>query len=244
VVNPDAESFIISLVPTTSKVETQFLFFDVLSSQPRSNITLPFKFITLAYYALSPLSSFHIVGITLSWKVVVFGKNLNISTVDPSKHRGIAADNTLIQKRTLFQDIFGSSAFQDTTSESKPGPSSSGTAAVVPGATSSIVSESFSSPAYLMPSMETLYDSLIGAYLGPRGIAKPTVGPEGHLQREGADSEEEDEDAMDVSPEHMVLNRDHRVVSGEEMDNLSRLFAIHAIDRESFFSWLRLENVS
>lgn len=154
--------------------------------------------------------------------MIALGENLKLPEEEGSEAVGIR-DAPSVPKRTLFQEIFGASAF----TEPPPIP--------VPdqGVQSSAwkgkdVEKILDAPAYLMPPLDALFDPLIQTFLIERPPEKATA------EGDEEDAEQVD-DPMDVGVEDgpiLVGNRLERTVGQDEMSGLVDLFRAHAIRSE------------
>lgn len=161
---------------------------------------------------------FAFIGITQDWRVIQFGDDCGMVKEAGSVTRGFASDHTR-SPRTLFQDIFGKSAFTEV-----PAPSFS---SVEMGKRTALwavkeVSDAFASPTYLMPPLEHLFEPWIAQFLIHRDhdIDQPRV-----VEPEEADVDME-EDVQDLTISRV---RRTRVVDQEEMDSFVALFRKHAV---------------
>ena len=85
-----------------------------------------------------------------------------LHVADPgSAANGLASESTSKQANTLFQDIFGKTAFADVS----VGRSSSFGMALDK---SNHVAHILDVPAYLLPSVDTIFDTVVGSFLQPR----------------------------------------------------------------------------
>ena len=127
-------------------------------------------------------------------------------------------DKALGQGKTLFQDIFGSSAFADLShipsnvnSNSEPQPVRS----------TNDVAVLLDAPAYLMPPIESLFEPLIGSFLKLRSKDDAMHVAEGKEQQQ-----DEDVDMAGQSDDEPVTlgDRRKRLVDQKEMDMFVELF--------------------
>ncbi|KAF5385093.1 hypothetical protein D9615_001275 [Tricholomella constricta] len=195
--------------------KTRVSILRAVSSAPASSHSIPFRLRNFSLYPFSrKLSGQVFVGITYDWRVVLFGDGAKLAKEEGSTATEIASSSTPI-RRTLFQDIFGYSAFAEppTVSTSVDGMNRprSGKAAT----------DVFDSPAYLMPTLEHLFNPLMDGFLKHR----PDDAPE-HVV-----PEEEEEVDMEEEPAEPVLvgDRSSRVVNQEEMDAFVEFFKKHSV---------------
>ncbi|KAH9944212.1 WD40 repeat-like protein [Epithele typhae] len=229
--HPSEEQFIaVERMPpstTSSTPSTRVLVFQTLSSNPVSIRTLPFRLRSITavpgsgFFPTDP-SGFTLVGITSAWGVVLFGDDAQLPDEEGGSAQAIVEDGGS-NKRTLFHDIFGASAFADLASV--PGPSKT-TPAVQPWRGKE-VEEIFNSPAHLMPPLKTLFDSVMDGFLTYRSTEEEE--PE---EREDGDEEGDEMDIdEEVAPASSVPLE--RVVDTQEMSGFVELFMYHAIKPSS-----------
>jgi len=160
------------------------------------------------------------VGITQDWNVVLFGDESKLIE-EGSTARGIAPISTS-SRRSLFQDIFGKSAFADSS--------------IIPSLldspthlwTGKEAINAFDSPAYLMPSLGSLYDPIIDGFLKPR---REILHDDSVVEAGDEDVEMDEESAVMA----FAGTRRHRKVSGKEVDTFIELFRKHSIQCKSLF---------
>jgi NET1-associated nuclear protein 1 (U3 small nucleolar RNA-associated protein 17) len=147
--------------------------------------------------------------------VVQFGDNCKLNKEAGSNARELTSNHTSA-RRTLFQDIFGKSAFNEVPAMSAP--------AVEIGKrpVGNEISDTFDSPAYLMPPLEHLFGAVIGAFLTPRG--------QDAYQSNSMEPNEPDVD-MEEDPADLMVGGviRPRVVDQAEMDAFIALFQTHSV---------------
>jgi NET1-associated nuclear protein 1 (U3 small nucleolar RNA-associated protein 17) len=156
--------------PNEERPKSRVALFSVGSAQPTKSLSLPFGFRNIAWYPFVAASSFSLVGVTHDWKVVVLGENIHLAKEEGAVSRELAS-HAAPQRRTLFQDIFGKSAFGEQTNAAQPAPASSSrpwTGREGAGA--------FEDPAYLLPPLETLFEPLMSGFLKLR-VVEPSAPP-------------------------------------------------------------------
>lgn len=207
------------------------VIFNTSSSTPIRSFTLPFHLLNVVSHPslqsfAADASSFALVGITDTWRVVVFGDNVCLPTGEGSTARGIISGPNIPQ-RTLFQDIFGKSAFTESPAEPLA------LSAVANGARSwngKNVSEFFDAPAYLMPPLESLFDPLMKGFLTHRS-PEPVDSDDEHQEHdnpdEDADMEVDDEVPLVVGPQL------ERYIDKQEMQAFITIFIDNALKRMS-----------
>ncbi|KAJ7786480.1 quinon protein alcohol dehydrogenase-like superfamily [Mycena metata] len=161
--HPREDTFVVLLSPSTEdRPKSRVTVFSVNSAQPTKTVSVPFDFRNVVWYPLAT-SSFSLVGITHDWKVVVLGDGIHAHV--PKDEGAVSrelASHSAPQRRTLFQDIFGKSAFGEQ-ALAAGGSQSSGTSGRE-GA------EVFEGAAYLMPPLEELFEPLMSGFLKPRAV--------------------------------------------------------------------------
>jgi NET1-associated nuclear protein 1 (U3 small nucleolar RNA-associated protein 17) len=124
------------------------------------------------------------------------------------------------QKRTLFQDIFGKSIFDEPlpTGSEVPHQLSSGTA-------KGLISSVFDGPTHLMPPIENLYDGLMKRYLKRRPEDVKSSVPEQKDQ-------DDDVEMEDASAENAITSSQATITMKEpklDMTALVELFKTHSL---------------
>jgi NET1-associated nuclear protein 1 (U3 small nucleolar RNA-associated protein 17) len=119
------------------------------------------------------------------------------------------------EKRTLFEDIFGSSAFANDNSESLQSTSTMSSHVRKPEGSRH---ELFDKPAYLMPALDNLFDPLVTSLLSSR---IPEVDP----KISEADEEDEDVTMIDETVQQPPFAvRPKRIPNQGEMELFTQLF--------------------
>jgi len=215
--------------------------FDPCASSPRNTYTLPFTLRGLVWYPQSPskaneTSTFHLVGITDNWDVVLCGDDVHLLVGQGLGARGLVVGSQEPRKRTLLQDIFGDSALAGAP-VGPPIPNNVTSALPWKGKGTADI---LSGPAYLIPPLETLFEPIMTNFLIPRPPEEDTTPvpglPEG----------EEKDDSMDVdesagNPLASAV-RAERVVDAREMDALIELFRHHGVKAPSPLPHVPLSN--
>ncbi|KAJ7103370.1 WD40 repeat-like protein [Mycena belliarum] len=214
--HPREDTFAVVLSSSTEeRSKSKVMLFMVGNAQPLKTLVVPFGFRNIAWYPLVA-SSFSLVAITNDWKVVVVGESIHIPKDEGSVSRGITALQTP-QRRTLFQDIFGKSAFGEQALPSQP----SAPASIARPWTGRAGTEVFDGPAYLMPPLESLFESLMNGFLKPRVVEAPAL----------PSTVPADED-VDMGGDEIVsmARRDIiRVVDQKELGAMVDLFKAHTL---------------
>jgi NET1-associated nuclear protein 1 (U3 small nucleolar RNA-associated protein 17) len=150
--------------------------------EPYKRATVPFQLQAIAWYPPSQNNepaSFSLLGITTNDRAVLFGDEAQTLADRGASSNGVV-DSSDIQKTTLFRDIFGNAAFADMSSAAT-GPVPALASVALKRAPANI----FDVPAYLLPSVDSLYDSLMGSFLHRQPAEDVTVVlPASHLTEE------------------------------------------------------------
>lgn len=195
---------------------TRVLIFQVTSPSPSSIHSLPFTLRNLSLYMLSSApSKYTFIGITQEWNVVLFGDDTKLIK-EGSTAKEITLDSSS-SRRSLFQDIFGKSAF----AVSPNAPALPMKSPTRPWTGKEAV-EAFDSPAYIMPPLDTLYDPIMNSLMKPRfeNIRDNSMGP---------GDEDAEMDAEDVDTVLASTRRLPRIVSRGEIETFIELFRKHSI---------------
>ncbi|TDL28123.1 WD40 repeat-like protein [Rickenella mellea] len=195
------------------RLSTRVTVFRPSSGFPEEIKNLPFRLRMVTWFS-DLRSRFSLAGITYSWDIVLFGDHVHLLEEEGTSSREIVTDIGAVQRRTLFQDIFGDSSFgQPPTSLDPP-------MHAISGGTQDTLNV-FSAPTYLSPPLETMYSSLLQGLLRTRNDEKSTGTSHMH--------DDVDEDvAMDIETTQTVSTA-RRVVDDGEIGNLVGLFKSQAI---------------
>ena len=206
----------------SSHQETRILLFRPGSGIPFRTCSIPFGIRNVVWYPLAQgkASDFNLVGVTDSWGVALFGDDVK----SPSSPEGatttqITGDAYLSRKNTLLQDIFGKSAFEDVAHPTI----STETYAYIPRQGKQAVTAFFDTPAYLMPPLETMFDSMMQTFLPSRSTVESE---EGREERAKKDDEEMDVDEFPIPEEDapLIAKNTTRVVDEREMYEFVEIF--------------------
>jgi len=214
-------------IPTgPGELGTQVVTLNASSPIPTGMYTVPFHLRNVASHAsLNALStnptSFTLVGITTSWSFVVFGDDVRLPEENGSRANEIVDDDNL-RPRTLFQDIFGKSAFADLTSSASSPPHGAEAIQLWRGKE---VAEIFDAPAYLLPPLESVFDALTDGFLSLRSVQDSHDLSEDEREQDGDVDMDADEDHTPVVAGTTI----ERLVSAQEMDAFVELFKQHAL---------------
>lgn len=213
--HPHDDSFVVFLTHVPNqKAKTRALIFGTTSSSPSSVHSLPFCLRNLSLYTRSRvLPTYTFVGITQDWNVVLFGDEARL--IEEGSTAKDIAPVSVPSSRSLFQDIFGKSAFAGLQSvQALP------TESPTRSWTGKVAFDAFDSPTYLMLPLGNVYDSIMEGFLKrrPEAARDGSIGP-------GDEDVEMDEDEV-----AMVADiRRPRIVSREEVDIFVELFRKHSI---------------
>ena len=192
---------------TQDSKATRLIVFSSASSKPITTFSVPFGVRNCVSYPLtenSPDPAF--IAITHQWSVVLIGKNVKLAQEGSTAKEIVQGSSH--SRRTLFQDIFGQSAFAE-----PPSPR-----ATLEGQNHSwdktTAAEILDRPAYLMPPLEHLFEPLINGFLKLRS-EDPVAEV---LPDEDVDMKEE------VSETVPVRTRRSRPVQPEEMNAFVEFF--------------------
>jgi NET1-associated nuclear protein 1 (U3 small nucleolar RNA-associated protein 17) len=163
------------------------------------------------------------VGITHTWNLVLLGDDVHLPTDEGAAPRELGGA-TQGSPQTLFHDVFGESAFAALAIGSGyPQTVAQQTGTVWTG---SATARLFDGPAYLMPPLETLFDSVMDGFLSLR--VQEQDGD--RVDQVGAEEEEEEDVEMDVEEGPMVVGaKVDRIVDSQEMGMFIDLFRQHAV---------------
>ncbi|PFH49807.1 hypothetical protein AMATHDRAFT_146767 [Amanita thiersii Skay4041] len=221
--HPQGDSFVVFHCPSTSEVKrTVALTFNVKSSLPVNEQSIPYVFRSIVHYAQSArMCKFCFVGVTTSWGVVSFGEDI-LQVTQEGSHGNKIATNATPLKRSLFHDIFGESAFTHLPEERPTLQSISSSGAGRLGSTLGI----FDGPSHTLPPISVVFDDIMEGFLQtqPRDTERPTV-------------VEEDEDVdMEGEPPEVVTLESQRLqtrrIDQEEVNSLVSLFKTQIIGRK------------
>ncbi|KAL0951558.1 hypothetical protein HGRIS_008240 [Hohenbuehelia grisea] len=200
--------------------KTRVSIFSTSSPEPRSTHLLPFTLRNVSWSTLSSCSSslpsaFSLIGITHTSDVVLVGNGVHPAKQDDTAGKGIPGEPSQ-SRRTLFQDIFGNSAFSDLTN---PRPSVD-----LPRAKESRGGFS-DEPAYLMPPLESLFNDFIGSMVKSRPVEEHSADHEGENEEmDGVD------EAYDTGEPLVLGSQSSRVVDDDEMLHFVELFKKTTVD--------------
>ena len=188
--------------------------FRVPSCIPFATFSVPFGLQNVIWNSIGKSTGYSLVGITHDWRVVILGDTWLTDNVPTAQVLNVADRS---ERRTLFEDIFGSSAFSNDDSESLQ-PTTTTTSSQVRTLEGNRHRELFDKPVYLIPAIDTLFDPLVVSLLSSR---IPDVDPE------ISEANEEDEDVTmidDTVKEPVFATRPTRIPDQGEMGLFTQLF--------------------
>jgi NET1-associated nuclear protein 1 (U3 small nucleolar RNA-associated protein 17) len=144
------------------KARVKISIFQASSSIPLSIHSLPFSLRNVELNSFQTSKGFSFVAITHAWRVVSIGGSVPRSTDEGLSPKAISFDGQR-QNRTLFQDIFGVSAFEEDSHVDQPSTSAALSRKGVDHPLSDI-------PAFATPSFDTFFDTFLNAFLTPREL--------------------------------------------------------------------------
>jgi NET1-associated nuclear protein 1 (U3 small nucleolar RNA-associated protein 17) len=137
--------------------------YSVSSSVPLLSQTVPFGIRNLVWYPSSSTSAlsrtFSLVGITHTFGVVLLGHDISTAYEANSSTKTLQKGHA-VPKRSLFEEMFGVPALTDIPHNTVPAAIDT----TLPWK-SSETARVFDAPAYLMPPMESIFESLINGFL-------------------------------------------------------------------------------
>ena len=213
IAHPRESSFAVFHCSTVNQdIHTKVSIFRVPSCIPAATFSVPFGLQNVIWNSIGKDAGYNLVGITHDWRVVVLG-----DTQHPSRDDNLPAKSLDIvdrsEKRTLFEDIFGSSAFANGDSESLQSISTMSHVRKPEGSRH----ELFDKPAYLIPALDNLFDPLVTSLLRNRVFeVDPKI----------SESDEEDDVTMidDTVQQPLFTTRPTRILSQGEMELFTQLF--------------------
>lgn len=196
---------------------TPITTFQLSSSVPFTKSNVPFQLRNFCHYFSG---SQQFIGITQDWRTVLFGEKISRPTDEGSAAKDLSS-HQIQTRRSLLCDIFGSSAFTDLEILNVP------IFHTKPVRQGDYIGHIFDAPAYLLPSLEMLYGSLIDNFLQkqPSGTNHPPI--ESEVSRA-----EEDVTMEEVSVTATPTRSQLCVIEPDELQSLTELFKEHCLKRE------------
>jgi NET1-associated nuclear protein 1 (U3 small nucleolar RNA-associated protein 17) len=229
---------LVLLQPSTSNTptpsESRVLLFRSSSAIPYRSHTIPFRISNSIWYeTASARLNFSLVGITDTWSVVLFGDDVEKSAEDGSTlARTISVANASPRKNTIFQEMFGISAFSDF---KQTLPSNTSSVPLFPSRDKKqSASAIFDAPAYLIPPLESLFDPLISNYLQLRSENQGVLTPNRTEDSEDEEAKMDvDEEVSSTEKPFLVGDRPERIVDAQEMNGFVELFKHYGLTCKS-----------
>lgn len=155
------------------------------------------------------------MGIVNNHSVVLFGDDVSAPADEGSTAKATVA-GAVGARKTLFQDIFGVSAFADPSLGIRSSVAQQGVALPWSGNDTSAL---FDAPAYLMPPIASLYEPLMNGFIKQRSATtKQPDEPNGQLDDDVEMAGQSDDDVIIIGAQR------ERVVDDEEMRLFVDLF--------------------
>jgi hypothetical protein len=180
--HPHESSFVVFHTTSIDEHETKVSVFQTSSTKAISLHTLPFHLLNVVYGAFQANTESSLVGITHNWSLVLIGGSSHRFVDEGRSQRSIDVGRQT-RNRTLFQDMFGASAFADASPADEPLISSSSS---IPR---KVDFSQFDAPAFAIPSLDEFFDPFIQSFLTVR---KSQVEDEHNVEKEF----EEDDDGL------------------------------------------------
>ncbi|KAI5835962.1 WD40 repeat-like protein [Schizophyllum commune Tattone D] len=168
-------------------------------SSPKPTLrSVPLFLKSVAWYGESASASdFSLVGISDKWDVLFIGDHVKAPEDAGARTQNISTEDTPY-RRTLFQEIFGETALP------------TGPALAAPRPTAVAASEvQFEEPAYLMPSMDDVFDTLMSPFVRPR----PEEQQDDAQGAQQEDADVEMEEAPPLCPQPPILMPDDALMA-------------------------------
>jgi len=198
--------------------------FQASSSSPLSIHSLPFTLRNVELNSFQASTGFSFVAITHTWRVVLIGDSVPRSTDEGLSPKTISLDGQR-QNRTLFQDIFGVTAFEEDLHLDQPS-----TAVLLSG--KGVDHPLSDTPAFATPSFDTFFDPFLNAFLTAREM------------RDVDKAEEEEnmgieDDVMDqLEDTAMIQHSGFRLPNPGDLDAFTQLFRSTCSIAEGVFGFL------
>ncbi|KAL1739499.1 WD40-repeat-containing domain protein [Schizophyllum fasciatum] len=129
------------------------------SSSKATSRSVPAVLQNVVWYG-EPSIGFSLVGITDKWDVLLMGDSVKAPEDAGARTQNISTESAP-QRRTLFQEIFGEAALPT-------GPA----LAAQPSTATPAFNVQFEDPAYLMPSMDDVFDTMMDSFVRPRSTVQ------------------------------------------------------------------------
>lgn len=210
------------------------IVFGVKSSQPIRSYSVPFTLRHAVWYDTTsgpstddddtPSSSYSLLAVTNEQTTVLIGDNIMLHAREGSAGREITTGAAeAFSRPTLFQDIFGKSAFANMEERGQgSNVEVSRSLPDLPLGTKSVDLSLLDGPAHLLPPISSLFDSLIGSF---------TSGPQGAKLESAVPNEVEDiimvdagETETSAQPNRVPQHHRARRIDESEMTLFTELF--------------------
>ncbi|KDR85477.1 hypothetical protein GALMADRAFT_234368 [Galerina marginata CBS 339.88] len=197
---------------TGEERRTKVSIFSVLSNVPNTIRALPFGLRNAILVPVQHKAGYNIAGVTDSWRVVMISDS-SLTLKDEGLTARAMNFGAQAPKRTLFQDIFGASAFatdpiESTQTSPLQGKEQGG-------------HETFNDSAYLSPSLDQLFASLAKTFLTARPSEKSTT-------LENQEDFIDEDTAMNLELD-FPANHVARLPQPGEMNTFTKLFRTHCM---------------
>ncbi|KAJ3880820.1 WD40 repeat-like protein [Lentinula edodes] len=209
--HPENDNFAIftSATPGRSRVHS----FSPSSSKPSKTTYLPFTLLNAVWYTSKPTSSLSLAGVTQDWRFVLVGDDVKALEEEGTLATGIKS-RSLPQRRTLFQDIFGKSIFDQP-------PASDFSAATLQQKAGPDDHTVFDVPPHLSAPVESLFDPLIMSFLRLRPAEQE------HLPME--EGREDEDVVMEVDTSEPVASSRLTKIEAKEIESLVAVFQTYSL---------------
>lgn len=216
--HPENDSFAIftSAAPGRSRIHS----FSPSSSKPSKTTYLPFTLLNAVWYSSKPTSSLSLAGVTQDWRFVLVGDDVKALEEEGTLATGIKS-RSLPQRRTLFQDIFGKSIFDQP-------PASDFSAATLQQKAGPDDHTVFDVPAHLSAPVESLFDPLMMGFLKLRPAEQQ------HFPME--EGREDDDVVMEVDTSEPVTSSRLTKIEDKEIESLVAVFQTYSLQSTLLFS--------
>lgn len=188
--HPHDSSFVVFHTTSIDEHETKVSVFRTSSTKSISVYTLPFHILNVVYSTLQANTEPSLLGITHNWSLVLLGDSSRRFVGEGCFPKSIDVGRQP-HNRTLFEDIFGASAFADDSSAYEP--------LIPPSAPRKVDFSQFDMPAFATPSLTEFFDSFIQSFLIVREVqAEDERQSEKEIESDDPSNREE-KDALPVS---------------------------------------------
>ncbi len=188
--HPHESSFVVFHTTSIDEHETKVSVFRTPSTKAISVHTLPFHLLNVVYGAFQANTESSLVGITHNWSLVLIGGSSH-RFVDEGRSQKSIDVGRHTRNRTLFQDMFGASAFADASPADEP--------PILSSVSRKVDFSQFDAPAFAIPSLDEFFDPFIQSFLTVR---KSQVEDEHNSEKEFEDDDplnKEEPDSLGIS---------------------------------------------